>query len=60
MAGSKRVPLTLGIGGQVIGSGLIDENGLFMAEIEDQDLVRKIFPQDFSFSISTPEKVDDV
>lgn len=58
MAGSKRIPLTLGIGGPVVGSGVIDENGLFMAEIEDQNLVNELFPQDMSFSVSV-EKKDD-
>ena len=59
MAGSKRIPLTLGIGGEVIGSGVIDENGLFMAEIEDLELVRELFPQEMNFSVWVPEKNSD-
>lgn len=43
MAGSKTVPLTWGIGGPVIGTATIDENGLAMGEIEDSEVVRKIF-----------------
>ena len=34
MAGNKTVPLTLGIGGPVIGTATIDENGIVMAEID--------------------------
>lgn len=58
MAGSKRIPLKLGIDGPVIGSGVIDENGLFMAEIEDQKLVEELFPKDMHFSVYVPEKND--
>jgi len=58
MAGNKRIPLRFGLGGPIIGSGIIDENGLFMAEIEDQNLVRELYPQDMSFSVDVPEKND--
>lgn len=59
MAGSKRIPLKFGIDGPVIGSGVIDENGLFMAEIEDQKLVEELFPQDISLSVYFPKKSVD-
>ena len=59
MAGSKRIPLRFGFDGPIIGSGVIDENGLFMAEIEDQNLVRELFPQDMSFSIHVPKKPEE-
>lgn len=58
MAGNKRIPLTLGIGGEVIGSGMVDENGLFMGEIDDIELTRELFPQNLSLSIYVPEKSD--
>lgn len=34
MAGSAKVPLTWGLGGPIIGTAHIDENGLIMAEID--------------------------
>ena len=58
MAGNKRIPLTLGIGGPVIGSGMVDENGLFMGEIDDIEITRELFPQDLSLSVYVPEKSD--
>lgn len=52
MAGSKTVPLTWGIGGPVIGTATIDENGLAMGEIEDPEVVRKLFgDQPISLSV---------
>lgn len=35
MAGNKKVPLTWGVGGPIIGTATVDENGLIMAEIDE-------------------------
>lgn len=50
MAGSKTVPLTWGIGGKIVGTATVDENGLIVAEIEDKE-VQKLFAQDNYLSI---------
>lgn len=62
MAGNKQVPLRWGEGGPIIGTAMIDENGIVMGEIEITDpLVRtRIFGGTDSLSIFTPnDKPDD-
>jgi len=53
MAGNKKVPLTLGIGGPVIGTASIDENGLMIGEIDDAEIAKNLFGQDMHLSIRT-------
>lgn len=56
MAGSKTVPLTWGIGGPRIGTATIDENGLAMGEIEDPEIISKIFgDQKINLSVYTSD-----
>lgn len=59
MAGSKTVPLTWGIGGPVIGTATIDENGLAMGEIEDPKVIAKLFgDQNVNLSVYSQEDID--
>lgn len=59
MAGNKQVPLTWGIGGPVIGTATIDENGLIMGEIENDELHTKLFGQSDRLSISVDGRCND-
>jgi hypothetical protein len=56
MAGNSTMPLTYGVGGPVIGTASIDENGIIMAEIEDETIQRKFFVNSDSLSISVYNK----
>lgn len=57
MAGNKKVPLTLGVGGKVIGTASIDENGLIMGEVEDPEVANKLFSNNnLSLSIWEPKE----
>lgn len=50
MAGNKQVPLKAN--GQVIGVATIDENGLIMGEVENQEFIKKFFNQKVHISIA--------
>ncbi len=57
MAGNKKVPLRWGFGGPVIGSAMIDENGLVMGEIEVKNPLTRtmLFGSTSEISIHTPD-----
>lgn len=54
MAGNKTVPLTWGIGGPKVGTATIDENGLVMGEVENEDIKRLLFGETSALSVYTP------
>lgn len=56
---SKRLPLTLGPGGRVIGSGEIDEDGYFVGEIDDSSVKEQMFPRESILSISIDEELNN-
>lgn len=60
MAGNKKIPITYGIDGPVIGTGTIDENGLFMGELDiSQEERVKMFGSIGGMSITGSDPIKD-
>lgn len=60
MAGNKKIPITFGIGGPVIGEGTIDENGFFMGELDvTQEERTKMFGDVQGISVWTSSPLKD-
>lgn len=55
MAQNKRVPLTWGIGGEIVGEASLEEGGIIVAEITDVELAAKLFSDVGGLSLCSRE-----